>query len=45
MSFAFLQDLIVITIVNFIVVFSTTIMVLYSVDKIKEKFRKNDKGK
>jgi len=43
MSFAFLQDLMVITIINFIVVFSSTIVILYSVDKLKEKYGKKDK--
>ena len=45
MSFAFLQDLGVITIINFVVVFSVTIGILYTIDKIKEKFGKDDKGK
>ena len=43
MSFAFLQDLIVVTIINFVVVFSSTIAILYSVDKLKEKYGKKDK--
>ena len=42
MSFAFLQDLVVITVINFVVVFSTTIAILYTVDKIKERFKKKD---
>ncbi len=45
MSFAFLQDLAVITIINFVVVFTFTLTCLYLYDKIKEKFGKNDKGK
>ena len=43
MSFAFLEDLIVVTIINFVVVFSSTIAILYSVDKLKEKYGKKDK--
>ena len=42
MNFAFLQDLVVITVINFVVVFSTTIAILYAVDKIKERFKKKD---
>ena len=43
MSFAFLEDLLVVTIINFVVVFSSTIAILYSVDKLKEKYGKKDK--
>ena len=42
-SFAFLEDLLVVTIINFVVVFSSTIAILYSVDKLKEKYGKKDK--
>ena len=45
MSFAFLQDLGVITIINFVVVFSTTIGILYTIDKIKEKFGKHKRNR
>jgi len=45
MSFAFLEDLMVVTIINFVIVFSTTIGILYTIDKVKEKFGKDDKGK
>lgn len=40
MSFAFLEDLMIVTIINFVAVFSTTILILYTIDKIKEKFGK-----
>ena len=39
-SFAFLEDLMIVTIINFVAVFSTTILILYTIDKIKEKFGK-----
>ena len=45
MSFAFLEDLMVITVINFVVVFTFTLTCLYLYDKIKEKFGNNDKGK
>ena len=45
MSFEFLHDLGIITIINFVVVFSTTIGILYATDKIKEKYGKKDKDK
>ena len=45
MSFAFLEDLMVVTIINFVIVFSTTIGILYTIDKVKEKFDKDNKGK
>jgi len=45
MSFEFFHHLGVITVINFVVVFSTTIGILYSIDKIKEKFGKKDEDK
>ena len=42
MSFAFLQDLAVITVINFVVVFTFTLTCLYLYDKIKEKINKKD---
>jgi len=45
MSFAFLEDLMVVTIINFVIVFSTTIGILYTIDKVKEKFGKDKEGK
>lgn len=45
MSFEFMHDLGIITIINFVVVFTTTIGILYATDKIKEKFSKKDRDK
>lgn len=45
MSFEFFHHLGVITVINFVVVFSTTIGILYLIDKIKEKFGKKDEDK
>ena len=45
MSFEFFHSLGVISIINFVVVFSTTIGILYSIDKFKEKFGKKDEDK
>jgi hypothetical protein len=45
MIYETLHNLGVITIINFIVVFSFTLTCLYLYDKIKEKFGKKDKDK
>jgi len=37
MSFAFLGDLMIVTAINFVVVSSITIGILYTIDKIKSK--------
>ena len=37
MSLAFLGPLMIVTAINFVLVFSTTIGILYAIDKIKSK--------
>tara|TARA_Y100001973_G_C5207916_1_gene343024 strand:+ start:1437 stop:1562 length:126 start_codon:yes stop_codon:yes gene_type:complete len=41
MNFEFLQDLIAVTIINFFIVFPATVGVLYLIDKVKEKRKKD----